>query len=72
MLSPGLNLLDNRLGRPEPLTRADYERPPQQIIIDLRGSVITSKKHAEDLVVEALAAAERKGRVTRGTVRVRR
>ncbi len=72
LLAPGLNLLDNRLGKPEALTRADYDAGgPRELHLHFHGPV-GSKRQAEDMVVAALSEAERKGRVAAGTVRARR
>ncbi|MFC9088987.1 NlpC/P60 family protein, partial [Nocardiopsis dassonvillei] len=71
VVPPGLSVIDNRTGHPEELRRADYlDNGPRELHLHFHGPV-TSKRAAEDLVVEALAEAERKGRVAKGTVKTR-
>ncbi|MFF8768489.1 phage tail tape measure protein [Nocardiopsis dassonvillei] len=65
---PGLSVIDNRLGKPETLKRADYADEPRELHLHFHGTV-TSRRHAEDMVVEALREAQRKGRVAKGTVK---
>ncbi len=66
-LAPGLNMVDNRTGGWEHLTRAIPGSGGGGITVQIRDSVITSRQNAEDLLVEAYNSATRKRRIRPAT-----
>ncbi|MEU7170304.1 hypothetical protein ABZ949_02285 [Micromonospora tulbaghiae] len=61
VLAPGLNMVDNRTGGWEHLTRAvPGPTGGAGVVVNIRDSVITSRQHAEDLIVSAYNSAVRK------------
>ncbi len=60
-LAPGINVVENKLGRPEPLVRADQAG---DVHIHLHDSVIASQQQFEDMMVKAWRSAKSKKRVS--------
>ncbi|MFI6228634.1 hypothetical protein ACIBCR_15135 [Micromonospora echinospora] len=65
VLAPGPNLVDNRTGGWEHLVRAvpGSQAGGVQLTVNISNSTITSRRHAEDLIVEAYESAVRKRRI---------
>ncbi len=60
-LAPGINVVDNQLGKPESLVRADLAG---DVHVHLHNAVIASKQQFEDMLVTAWSSAKSKKRIT--------
>ncbi len=60
-LAPGINVVNNQLGKPESLVRADLAG---DVHVHLHNAVIASRQQFEDMLVTAWSSAKSKKRIT--------